>query len=226
MAFATASTKKEDVQQGGSSHITKSGVYPIRILAPVVSVSKGGSQSVDIYCEHNGQKQIVYGNLRVTNNDGSPNKIGAKIFNQLLIIAGLDTVEDPISTELPIGKNESSKEVDVLEDLCELDVWMRVQMEYSVYNGNIQEKKIIKSFFRAEDKATAEEIVNEDTPGAGFEREQKYVDNVTYKDGLDEDAIAEWIKGGRQGGAGTPSGGTTPSKAPSFGKRKFGSSDS
>lgn len=221
MSFATASKKKEDVKQGGSNHITGSGVYPIRILAPVVSVSKGGSQSVDLYLDHLGQKQICYGNLRTTNNDGSPNKIGSKIFNQLLIIADVDAVADPVSAELPIGKKEALKEVDVLEDLCDIDVLMRVQMEYSKYNGNIQEKKVIKSFFRAEDKATAEEIVNDETPGGGFERELKYVNNITFKDGLDEATITKWISDKRpEGTAGDA--GSTPEKAPSFGSKRFG----
>lgn len=218
MSFATASKKKEDVQQGGSNHITGSGVYPVRILAPVVSVSKGGSASVDLYLEHLGQKQIVYGNLRVTNNDGSPNKIGAKIFNQLLIIADVDQVADPVSGELPIGKKEAMKEVDILEDLCDLDVMMRIQMEYSLYHDNIQEKKIIKAFFRAGDNATAEEIVNEETPGAGYERELKYVNNITFKDGLDEETIAKWIADKRPSGSG---GGSAPAKAPSFGSKRF-----
>ena len=222
MSFATASKKKEDVQQGGSNYINGSGNYPITLLAPVVSVSKGGSQSVDIFAEYQGQQQIVYGNLRVTNNDGSPNKIGAKIFNQLLIIAGLDSVADPISAELPIGKKEAMKEVDVLEDLADLEVVMRIQMEYSSHEGNIQEKKVIKSFFRASDLATAEEIVNEETAGAGYERELKYVDNVTYKDGLTEADITAWIKAKRpKGTAGETN--SAPEEAPDFGsKKRFG----
>lgn len=222
MSFAKASKKQEDVKQGGSNYITASGVYPSMILAPVVSISKGGSQSVDLYIDHMGQKQIVYGNLRVTNNDGSPNKIGAKIFNQLLIIAGVDAVADPVSAELPIGKKEAMKEVDILEDLCDLEVLMRIQMEYSTFNGNIQEKKIIKAFFRASDKATAEEIVNEDTPGAGYERELKYVNNITFKDGLDESTIAAWITAKRPDGTGSES--SAPEKAPSFGSKRFGKS--
>jgi hypothetical protein len=217
MSFASASRKAEDVKQGGSNHITSSGVYPVTILAPVVSVSKGGSTTVDLYVDHNGQKQIIYGNLRITNNDGSPNKIGAKIFNQLLIIADVDEVADPVEAELPIGKKEATKMVTILEDLCDIDVLLRIQMEYSVYNGNIQEKKVIKAFFRASDKATAEEIVNESDVGAGYERELKYVDNVTYKDGLTPEAIQDWIKSGRKGGE------TTTTKKPSFGsKRRFG----
>lgn len=225
MTFATASKKQEDVKQGGSNHITQSGIFPITLLAPVVSVSKGGSTSVDIFCEHLGQKQIVYGNLRITNNDGSPNKIGAKIFNQLLIIAGLDSVADPIDAELPIGKEGAMKDCSVLEDLADLDVLMRIQMEYSVYNGSIQEKKIIKSFFRGADKATAEEIVNEETPGAGYERELKYVNNVTYKDGLDEATIAQWIADKRPSGTAGGGNGEAPKKAPSFGSKRFGSKD-
>ncbi len=222
MSFFEASKKKEDVQQGGSNHITSSGVYPVTILAPIVSISKGGSQTVDLFVEHQGQKQIVYGNLRVTNNDGSPNKIGAKIFNQLLIIAGLDSVSDPIEAELPIGKNGAMKECSVLEDLADLECVMRIQMEYSKYNGNIQEKKIIKSFFRASDLATAEEIVNEETPGAGYEREMKYVNNITFKDGLDEATINEWISAKRPSGTAGDSGNTKPETAPSFGERRFG----
>lgn len=223
MSFFNASKKKEDVKQGGSNFITGSGVYPVTILAPVVSVSKGGSQSVDLFVEHLGQKQIVYGNLRITNNDGSPNKIGAKIFNQLLIISGVDAVADPVSAELPIGKKEAMKEVDVLEDLADLDVLMRIQMEYSIYNGNIQEKKIIKAFFRAEDRATAEEIVNGETPGAGYERELKYVNNITFKDGLDEATITQWIADKRPQGTGS-AGSSTPEKAPNFGTKRFGAS--
>jgi len=229
MSFATASKKQEDVKQGGSAYINGSGIYPVTILAPVVSVGKKGAQTVDLYVEHQGQKQICYGNLRITNNDDSPNKIGAKIFNQLLIIADVDSVAFPVAEELPIGKKDSKgnptmKEVDILEDLCDLEVLMRIQMEYNVFNGNIQEKKNIKSFFRASDKATAEEIVNGTEAGLGYEREQKYVNNVTYEDGLTEEIIAQWIKDKRPKGTGGGGTSSAPEKAPSFGTKgkRFG----
>lgn len=229
MAFFKASTKKEDVKQAGNSnYITQSGVYPVTILAPIVSVSKNGSTSIDLYVDHNGQKQVVYGSLRISNNDGSENKIGAKVFNQLLIISGVDGVEDPIEAELPIGKAEAMKTVAVLEDLASIEAIMRVQMEYSVYKGNIQEKKVIKAFFRADDKATAEEIVNESGYGEGYEKESKYFDNVTYKDDLTPEAVQAWISGGRKDGD-VPSGGSSAQgaeqKVPSFGKRRFGSKE-
>lgn len=226
MSFAQASKKAEDVKQSGGNHIVASGVYPVTILAPVVSISKNGSTSVDLFLDHNGQKQIVYGNLRVTNNDGSPNKIGAKVFNQLLIIAGLDDVADPIEADLPIGKKEAMKTVAILEDLCDATALMRIQMEYGVYEGNITEKKVIKAFFRTEDNATAEEIVNNADIGKGFEREQKYVNHITFKDGMTQEKVSTWIAAKRPEGTGGEGGGDSEEAPPSFGKqRSFGKSE-
>jgi hypothetical protein len=224
MSFYKASKKAEDIKQGGTNHIVASGVYPVTILAPIVNESGKGSTTIDLYVEHNGQKQIIYGNLRITNNDGSTNKIGSKVFNQLLIIADLDEVDEPEEMELPIGKKEKMQPAAVLTELMDLEVLMRVQMEYSVYNGNIQEKKVIKTFFRAEDKATAEEIVNEADYGKGYEAESPYFDNITYKDGTTPESIAAWRKAGRPKGTGNGGTGDTgnsgPAKKVPFGKKR------
>ena len=225
MSFFKSSKKQEDVKQGGSNHITTSGLYHVLILAPIVSVSKNGSTSIDMYVEHKGQKQIIYGNLRITNNDGSENKIGSKVFNQLMIISGKDEVADPIEVELPIGKKEAMKEAAILEDLADIPILMRIQMEYSVYNGKVQEKKVIKGFFRESDKASAEEIVNESEAGLSLEKEMKYVDNVTYKDDLTPEVIQAWIADGRKDGlpaGASASSSSEPAKKPAFGKRRFG----
>lgn len=223
MSFAKASRKAEDVKQSGGNYIGESGIYPVHVIAPIVSVSNGGSTSVDFYLEHNGQKQTIYGNLRVTNNDGTPNKIGSKIFNQLMIIAELDSVADPVEAELPIGKQEAMKDCAVLEDLADIDVLMRVQMEYGAYNGSFTEKKIIKGFYRASDNATAEEIVNESDIGKGFEHDQKYINNITYKDGVTPEQITAWIAAKRPSGtAGDTAASEGSEKAPAFGKKRFG----
>jgi hypothetical protein len=132
----------------------------------------------------------------------------------------------PIEAELPIGKDGTSKDAAVLEDLADLEYLIRVQMEYSVHEGSIQEKKVVKGFYRAEDKASAEEIVNESEPGKQYDKDEKYFDSVTYKDGLDEAAIEKWIAAGRPKGTGGGASKGTSEKAekPSFGtKRKFGS---
>jgi hypothetical protein len=222
MSFFKSSKKAEDVKQGGSNHITSSGVYPVTLLAPIVSVSKGGSTSIDMFVDHAGQKQVIYGNLRITNKDGSPNKIGAKIFNQLMIIADVEEVSDPIEIDLPIGKKAAIKTVAALEDLADIDVMMRVQMEYGIYQGNITEKKVIKAFFRAGDNASAEEIVNDEEAGSAFERESKYLDNITFKDEVTPEQVKQWISDKRpKGTAGDSAGGAdTSEKKPSFGKKR------
>jgi hypothetical protein len=213
---------KEDLKQGGgSSYISTSGCFPVNLIASFVSASKNGSESVDFYLTHEAQDQVMYGNVRVSNNDGSANEIGAKVLNQLIIITGLDEVSDPVEAELPIGKGGTNSDVSVLEDLCGIEVLMRVQMEYAIYNGGIQEKKIVKAFFRASDNASAEEIVNDENFGEQYKKEIKYFDNVTYKDDLDAVSIAKWVSDGRPkaGGGGTGSAGKAAAK-PSFAKKK------
>ena len=226
MAFANKSVSKEDVSQSVSSYITKSGIYPVEILAAFVDTNAKESSVVNLFINHEDQQQVIYGNLRVTNNGGAENKIGMKIFNQLLIIADLDVCNDPVEMELPIGKDQADKTVAVLEDLSDTEVLLRIQIEYTQYEGDmvIRENKVIKGFYRAEDKATAEEIVNDKDFGVGFEKDQKYVENITYKDNLTEDDITAWVANGRKSG-GKASGSTASAKpkTPKFGdKKKFG----
>jgi hypothetical protein len=225
MSFYKAKTSKEDVKQGGGTgHLVASGCYPVNIIAPFVSVSQNGSTSVDLFLEHTGKQQVLYGNMRITNNDGSENSIGAKAFNQLVIVSGVEEVSEPVDAEIPIGKKGAMADASVLEDLSDIDVILRIQMEYSVYNNNIQEKKVIRGFFRAEDNASAEEIVNGENFGDQFKKESAYFDNVTYKDNLDEDAISAWVAASRPKGT---AGGSKAAAAPkpSFGKKKaFGQS--
>jgi hypothetical protein len=223
MSFFTASKKAEDVKASGGAYISGSGMFPVTIIAAIASASKGGSTSVDLYVDHSGQKQIVYGNLRISNNDGTPNAIGAKVFNQLMLIAGFDSLEDPVSGELPIGPKGVMKPVDILEELCDAEAIMRVQMEYGAYNGDITEKKVIKAFFRPGDNASAEEIVNDSEAGKGYEREMKYVDNITFKDGVTQEQVTAWITAQRpKGTAGAGGASSTAKKAPAFSKKRFG----
>ena len=223
-SFFKAKKSAEDVKEdvGGGKYIGKSGLYDINLVAPFVVTGSGEVMGVDFFIEYNGQKQPLYGNLKLTNKDGSEN-FGAKIFNKLMIIAGLDEVADPVEAELPMGKKGAMKDAAVLEDLADLDVKVRVQMEYSVYNGNISEKTVIKSFYRAEDGASAEEIVNEDGFGTQLEKDMPYAENVTYKDSLTAETIAEWIKNKRPKNFIGDDSAQTTTKKPSFGKKKFGS---
>ena len=90
MAFFKKKTNKESIAEGGgnSKYINKSGLYDINIIVPFM----GGtvkSPVVELYIENEGQKQPLYGNMRLTNNDGSEN-FGAIAFNKLLVVADIE----------------------------------------------------------------------------------------------------------------------------------------
>ena len=222
MSFFKKSVKAEDIKEGGGDgkYISKSGVYDINIVVPFM----GGTEKspvVDLFIDYNDQKQPLYGNMRLTNNDGTKN-FGADVFNKLLIIADIEDVADPVEAELPIGKKQANKDCAVLEDLADIACKVRVQMEYGIYNGNITEATIIKTFYR-EDGASAEEVVNGSEIGVQLAKDEPYINNVTYKDGLDEARVQEWITAKRpKGTAGAASTGAE-TKKPSFSKPKFGS---
>ena len=218
MSFFDVKKNAEDVKQSDGAYINRSGMYEVIVLAPTVSVSKNGATTVDLFVNHDGKEQIVYGNMRLTNNNGDENKIGSKTFNQLVIIADVDNVADPVEMDLPIGKKGADKSAAVLEDLMDIEAIVRIQMEYSLWNNAIQEKKIIKGFYR-NDKASAEEIVMETDIGVQYEKDLAYADNVTYKDDLTEEDIIAWVKGGRKGNTGASA---ATSKKPSLGKKRFG----
>lgn len=227
MAFFKADKETAAKQEGGN-YITQSGIYDIDLKYVLADISKGGSISLNFNFDLNGQNQTLWGGLRLTNNDGSPN-FQADTFNKLLVIAGLDAVADPVEGVLPIGKDGADKEVMVVDDLTDLgEVKMRVQMEYSKYNGSYTEKKIIKNFYRA-DGASADEIVNETEIGVRLAKDEEYAGNITYREsakGANDAPTAEeiqaWIAAGRPEGTAGASGAAAPAaNKPKFGK-KFG----
>ena len=81
MSFFTAKKDKETLEQKtGSAYINESGCYPVNVIAPFANTSKNGSTAIDFFIEHAGQQQVIYGNLRISNNDGSENTIGTHRF--------------------------------------------------------------------------------------------------------------------------------------------------
>lgn len=198
MAFFTVNTNEENVKDytGGGKYLNKSGIYEIIIKNAFVEVSANGSQSISLFIEYEGQPQVIYNAIRLTNNDGTPN-LGQALFNKLAVICGANEgsiIADPVSIELPIGKNNTMKECSVLEDFNDMPVYIHLHMEYSMYEGKIQERKNIRNFFRVPDKATAAEIINNTEFGLQYEKELQYADKTTYKNDLTEEDIVEWVK--------------------------------
>ena len=221
MSFFKPKTNVEDLSEGGTGgkYISKSGFYPVTINAAFVDVNAKGARTINFFVNYNDQDQVIYGNLRLDNNDGSENKIGMETFSKLCIVTGIEEIEDPEEAALPIGKKGADKDVDVLSEFEGQEVIMQIQMEYGAYNGNITEKTNIRSFYRAGDNASAKEILEEsETVGEDYEKAQPYAENVKYNDGITSEQVEQWIKDKRP--KGTAGGSTTTTKAPSFGKKK------
>ncbi len=206
MAFFKVTIDQEKVKDysgEGGKWLTKSNMYEVIIKAVIVDVTEKGSEYLNLYVEHEGQAQMLYNVMRLTNNNGDPNEVGHKLFTKLCVIAGATDngeINDPVSRVLPVGKNKEEKECMVLEDFDETPIILRLQMEYSEYNGEKQETKIVRNFFRYEDKATAAEIVdNSEQKGVQYEKELEYAHVDSYKDGLTEEDIIEWKKQRKSG---------------------------
>lgn len=208
MALFKVSASKEAVaDSSGSSYINKSGIYDVTINYTSLDKStKAGSQaqSVNFNFNYNGNNQVIYGPY-ITGADGSDLEVGQKLINKLAIIAGMGEGDDfVISTEThPVGKDNTPKDFEVIENFSDLAIKVRIQLEYSINpnTNEISERKVIKSFFR-EDGASAEEIINGTNIGDRLAWETANVaDNVTYKDNLTAEDIAAWIEAKKSGKA-------------------------
>ena len=229
MAFKfTVKTDAESVKDytgDGGKYINQSGIYEIILKSVILEEAASGSQALTLWFEHQGQEQPLFQAMRLTNKDGSEN-FGADLFNKLLIIGGADAstqIDDPVSRQVPIGKGGENKDCMVFEMFDDMPVYVRVQLEYGMYEGKIQERKHVRNFFRYEDKATAAEIVNAGqegvVPGTQYAiEEEKYAGDISYKDGLTVEDVNEWKKNRKSGEkkeeAKKPAGG--------FGGKRFG----
>jgi len=198
MAFFVPKKDVASVQDGGS-YIDTSGIYDVTLKIVSVKTNAHNARSIDFNVEYQGSTQVFYG-LKLDNNDGSEN-FERKVFNKLVIVAGLDSVSEPEIQEHKLGKDQTPTDLSVLTDFTDVPVKMRVQFEYSVYEGTIREKKLIRSFYRAEDGATAAEIIAEKGYGQQLSKDMEYADKVSYKDNLTAEAVAEWKAGKKTGKA-------------------------
>lgn len=227
MAFFKVSTSEENIKDfngSGGKYLNKSGIYECLVKHAIVDVTPKGSKHINLWIEHDGQEQMIYQAMRMTNNDGGVNEVGQKLFNRFCIVVGATDdgaeVNDEVSVMLSLGKDKEEKEYMVLEDFNDTPVHLRLQMEYSLFEGKIQEKKNIRNFFRFEDKATASEIINNIEEKAQYEKELASANDVTYKDDLTAEDVEAWIKGNRNSGKEKTA---TKTPAAGFGaKRTFG----
>lgn len=222
----TVSKKAEAIKDSGNGggFINRSGIYDVILNYVQVAETKNGAYQLNFNVNSGGMDQTIYGPI-LLGKDGKVNEITQNLLNRLCIIAGMDDGQE-IETEeaeYPVGKDQKMMEMQVIPELAELPVKMRIQMEYSLWNDAIQERKGIKAFYR-EDGATAAEAESGENIGKRLSLdEEKYASNVTYKDGLTEEDVKAWIQaridGASSGGSSAPAPkAKTTAKRPLFGK--------
>lgn len=225
MKFKVNKSKEAIADSGSMNFIGKSGIYDVVIDFASIAASSGGAESVNFNIDYNGNKQTIWGPY-VQDKQGNELSIGANLINKLAIIAGEDDQLTTAEESFPVGKDQEEKEFTIIEQFSDLAVKMRVQEEYSTYKGQIQQKIVIKAFFR-EDEASAEEIINESEIGVAFAKEQKYADRITYapsskgaNDAPTPEEVAEWAANGY--GRGNSSSSATTAKVVAPKKAMFG----
>lgn len=207
----SVSKNPEAIKDGGAGGlINKSGIYKVNLNYVQVAKTTNGAYQLNFNVTNEGMEQTLYGPILI-NKDGSINTITQGLLNKLCIIAGMEDGQE-IETETvenPVGKERKLMEMEVIPELTDIAIQIRVQMEYSVYQSKIQERKSIKAFYR-EDGATAAEAeagVPENIGKRLATDLEKYASNVTYRDGLTEADVEAWIKEQRSG---SNSGGSAP----------------
>lgn len=194
MSFFEVNTQESYAKESNEEFITTSGIYPVKINFVSLNINENGARSLDFNVEYKNTPHIFYG-LKLDNNNGSENFERA-IFNRLCIIAGLTQVSEPVDQSHAVGKDREIKNFKVLDDFTDLEVYIRIQQQYSLFNGQIKQKKLIRNFYRKDDKASAHEILTNEPAGVQFDKDMKYASNISYKDGLTEEMVTAYKSNG------------------------------
>lgn len=186
---------KDSGSGNGSGYINRSGIYDVVINYVQVAKTKNGAYQLNFNVKNNDVDQTLYGPI-LMGKDGKVNEITQNLLNRLCIIAGMDDGQaiETETAEFPVGKDQVMTEMEIIPELVDLPVKMRVQMEYSLWNNDIQERKGIKAFYRQDGATAAEAESGKDIGKRLALDEEKYASNVTYKDGLTEEDVKAWVQ--------------------------------
>lgn len=207
---------------GGGGFINRSGIYDVQLNYVQLATTKNKAYQLNFNVTNEGMAQTIYGPILV-GTDGKINEITQNLLNRLCVIAGMaDGQEIETETaEIKVGKDQKLMEMEIIPELSDIPVKMRLQMEYSVWKDDIQERRAVKAFYR-EDGATASEAKANENIGTRLATDaEKYASNVTYRDGLTEEDVSAWVKAKRSTAKGATPATASPkvtSKRPLFGK--------
>ena len=194
-----------DVTGGGASFINTEGIFDIVLKFASISTGKNGSKSLNLNIEWNGNSQTIWGPT-IQNNNGQP------LVNKLSVIAGLGDgdvldIEDQVHK---VGKDGKEQEFKVITNFSDLPCKIRVQREFSEYQGKIQERLLIRNVFR-EDGATAAELLEGGEIGVQMAKEAADHVNGPYLRGVTQEQVDAFIEARKKNrGADDKSSAATP----------------
>lgn len=190
------STAKEALQAFPESNfISKSGVYDVTIKFASLAVTTNGAESVNFNVDFNGSEQTIYGPY-ITSKDGNVIEVGARLINNLAVIAGMqegDTYNIEEEDHV-VGKDKKSQSFNVITNFSGLPVKVQVQESYGINPNTKQIRKslVLKNFFSTEGASAAELISGKDAGKQLGIVLEKYASNVTYEDGLTAEDVEKW----------------------------------
>lgn len=163
--------------------INKSGLYNIQIVKAYMKLKEGTSSkslSLRVKVEGAEGEQVLF--IRQTNKDGKENfeKI---LLDKLLVVCGIEEVKRLIPTRFTYKDKEYME--DCIQELENKRVIVQIKQEFDQWEGKINERFVVKNFFRVEDKATAVEIVEQRNFGKKYESlDDEYINATVYKNGV------------------------------------------
>lgn len=229
MALLTVNVDSESIRDYTPSNnkiINKSGIYDVILKNVIIDSTTGGATVFNLFVNYEGVDQMIYSNIVIIQKNGEINNVGVGMLQRLIVCLGGGTgeytIDDPITGELPIGPKGAMKVCNYIDmpEFKDVPITIRIQLEYTSYNGNIIEKKVIKNFYNSINHQTSSEIINglAEDGVLQYEKEAEVADRNYYKDGLTAEDVEAWIKNGRTGSA-------SKDKKPESGfgqKRSFG----
>lgn len=163
--------------------INKSGLYNIQIVKAYMKLKEGtSSKTLSLRVKVDGAEgqQVLF--IRQTNKDGKENfeKI---LLDKLLVVCGIEEVKRLIPTRFTYKDKEYME--DCIQELENKRVIVQIKQEFDQWEGKINERFVVKNFFRVEDKATAVEIVEQKNFGKKYESlDDEYINATVYKNGV------------------------------------------
>lgn len=172
------------VGDGGTGKaISKSGLYNVTIAKAYVKLREGTQSktlTLRVVVDGSEGQSVLF--IRQTNNDGKENfeKI---LLDKLLVVCGIEEVKRLIPTKFKYKEKEYFE--DCIQELENKKVIVQVKQEFDKWEGKVTERFKVINFFRADDKATAVEIVEQKDFGKKYESlDSDYVNSTSYRNGV------------------------------------------